>query len=42
MWRQYTLEKGRIGEIPLVPGMAVFKRREWSANDANNRWYGDD
>ena len=25
MWRKYTTERGKIGEIELVPGMAVFK-----------------
>lgn len=28
MWRKYTIERGRIGEIELVPGMAVFKMRK--------------
>lgn len=28
MWRRYTTEKGKIGEIELVPGMAVFKMRQ--------------
>jgi hypothetical protein len=28
IWRQYLTVKGRIGEIELVPGMAVFKWRE--------------
>lgn len=28
MWRKYTTEKGKIGEIELVPGMAVFKMRQ--------------
>lgn len=28
MWRKYTTEKGRINEITLVPGMAVFKWRK--------------
>lgn len=27
MWRQSMAEKGAVGVIPLVPGMAVFKRR---------------
>lgn len=29
MWRKYTTEKGILGSIALVPGMAVFK---WRAN----------
>ena len=28
MWRKYTTAKGKIGEIDLVPGMAVFKMRQ--------------
>lgn len=28
MWRKYTTVKGKIGEIDLVPGMAVFKMRQ--------------
>lgn len=28
MWRKYTTQKGKIGEIELVPGMAVFKMRQ--------------
>ena len=28
MWRQYTTQKGKIGEISLVPGMAVFRHRD--------------
>jgi hypothetical protein len=42
MWRDYTTEKGRIGDIPLIPGMAVFKRRDWKSSDQSNRYYGDD
>ncbi len=28
MWRKYTTEKGKVGEITLVPGMAVFRWRK--------------
>lgn len=28
MWRKYTTAKGKIGDIDLVPGMAVFKMRQ--------------
>lgn len=28
MWRKYTTEKGAIGQIALVPGMAVFRWRK--------------
>jgi len=41
MWRDYTTEKGKIGEINLVPGMAVFKRRDWTEADSDNRYYND-
>ena len=27
MWRKYTTEKGLVGQIDLVPGMAVFRWR---------------
>ena len=27
MWRKYTTERGEIGEIELIPGMAVYKWR---------------
>lgn len=39
MWRKYTTEKGKIGEIDLVPGMAVFKLRDWTSAHASNGWY---
>jgi len=39
MWRKYTVEKGKIGEIDLVPGMAVFKCRDWSSAHSTNGWY---
>ncbi len=28
MWRKYTTEKGKMGQIALVPGMAVFRWRK--------------
>jgi hypothetical protein len=28
MWRKYTTEKGKLGQIALVPGMAVFRWRK--------------
>ena len=28
MWRKYSTKKGKIGEIPLLPGMAVYKQRQ--------------
>lgn len=27
MWRKYSVTKGKIGEIDLLPGMAVYKWR---------------
>lgn len=40
MWRKYTTAtKGKIGEIELVPGMAVFKCRDWSSAHSSNGWY---
>lgn len=41
MWRKYTTQKGQIGSIELVPGMAVFKKRSWTTADYNNKWYLD-
>lgn len=41
MYRKYTVFKGKIGEVDLVPGMAVFKRRAWSPSQSSNGWYGD-
>lgn len=41
IWRRYATKKGAIGEIDLVPGMAVFKRREWTLNDHDNQYYLD-
>ena len=28
MWRQYAPKRGKIGEIDLVPGMAVYKHKD--------------
>ena len=28
MWRKYTTEKGKLGDLELVPGMAVFRWRK--------------
>jgi hypothetical protein len=28
MWRKYSAEKGKIGQVALVPGMAVFRWRK--------------
>lgn len=39
MWRKYTKQKGKIGEINLVPGMAVFKCRNWTSAQSSNGWY---
>lgn len=42
MWRKYTTEKGKISEIDLVPGMAVFKCRDWTSAHSSNGWYETD
>lgn len=42
IWRNYTTEKGEIGKIDLVPGMAVFKCRSWTSSQASNSWYNKD
>lgn len=42
MWRKYTTTKGKIGEIDLVPGMAVFKYRAWTASQSSHGWYDTD
>lgn len=39
MWRKYSTEVGKIGEIELVPGMAVYKIREWKSDQYANPWY---
>lgn len=39
MYRKYTVKKGKIDEINLVPGMAVFKRRDWTSAQSSNGWY---
>ena len=41
MWRKYTIEKGKIGEVQLLPGMAVYKRREWDTDNVGNTYFGD-
>lgn len=42
MWRKYTVKRGKIGEMELLPGMAVFKRRDWTAAQSANGWYETD
>lgn len=42
MWRKYTSKKGKIGEIDLKPGMAVFKCRKWTSAQSSNGWYETD
>ena len=39
MWREYTVAKGKIGEMELIPGMAVFKHRDWTDAQNTNKWY---
>lgn len=42
MWRKYTVKKDKIGGITLIPGMAVFKTRNWSSAQSSNSWYNTD
>lgn len=42
MWRKYSTETGKIGEIELVPGMPVYKIRNWKSTEAGNPWYGSE
>ena len=42
MWRKYTVKKDKIGGITLMPGMAVFKTRNWSLAQSSNSWYNTD
>jgi hypothetical protein len=37
MWRKYTTEKGQLGQIELVPGMAVFRWRPSGQEPAEYR-----
>lgn len=39
MWRKYSAVVGKIGEIDLVPGMAVYKIRDWKSSESGNPWY---
>ena len=39
MWRQYSTKKGKIGEIDLYPGMAVYK---WRNDGKEPSQYQDD
>lgn len=39
MWRKYSTEKGKIGEIDLYPGMAVYK---WRNDGKEPSQYQDD
>lgn len=39
MWRRYTTAKGKLGEIELLPGMAVFKRKTEGAPDSLGNFY---
>lgn len=41
MWRDYTTVKGKIGEIELIPGMAVWRRKDWTLADFGNKYYND-
>lgn len=39
MWRKYSTQVGKIGEIELVPGMPVYKIRDWKSSESGNPWY---
>lgn len=39
MWRKYSTEVGKIGEIELVVGMPVYKIRDWKSSESENPWY---
>lgn len=39
MWRKYSTQKGKIGSVPLVPGMAVYK---WRNDGKEPMSYQDD
>lgn len=41
IFRQYCSETGKLTSVnQLQPGMAVFKRKDWTDADKSNRWYG--
>ena len=42
MWRKYSTEKGKIGSIDLVPGMPVYKIRDWTSSQSDNGWYNNE
>ena len=43
MWRSYTAAKGKITDFEmLLPGMAVFKIRDWTSSQSENGWYDTD
>ena len=41
MWRKYTTEKGKMGQITLVPGMAVFRWRQNGSEPARYKQDGE-
>lgn len=43
IFRKYCSGTGKLTAVKqLVPGMAVFKRKDWTDDDKNNKWYGTD
>ena len=43
IFREYCEETGKLTSVDqLQIGMAVFKRKDWTDADKNNRWYGTD
>ena len=39
VWRKHTTEKGKVGGIQLLPGMAVFKWKKDGAPDSQGNYY---
>lgn len=43
IFREYCKETGKLtSEKQLQVGMVVFKRKDWTNADKNNKWYGTD
>ena len=41
-WRKYlTSNKGKISAVNVLPGILVFKRRDWTPDQSGNPYYGD-
>lgn len=43
IFHEYCSETGKLTSVnQLQPGMAVFKRKDWTDADKSNKWYGKD